>query len=104
MGSQVEALRASLAEMVEAMDRYDADATEPPPQRHVDMIGRARAALSGPRPSEPGRTEAPPHSKLHREIWGDGYSTADIHATHEDVNVAYAEEFGPSRADGGTPE
>jgi hypothetical protein len=60
MGSQVEALRASLAEMVEAMDRYDADATEPPPQRHVDMIGRARAALSGPRPSEPGRTEADP--------------------------------------------
>lgn len=43
-----EPTREALVELVAAMDRYEADATEPPPSAHVEMMKRARAALSGP--------------------------------------------------------
>jgi hypothetical protein len=37
----------ALEELVAAMDRYEADACEEPPQRHRDMMTRARRALAG---------------------------------------------------------
>jgi hypothetical protein len=40
-------LREALEELVAAMDRYEADACEEPPQRHRDMMTRARRALGG---------------------------------------------------------
>jgi hypothetical protein len=41
----VSPVRDSLVELVAAMERYEADATEPAPAAHIQMMHRARAAL-----------------------------------------------------------
>ena len=47
--AELERVRASLKELVDAMYRYegDIDSDFPPPQQHRDMMAKARAALGG---------------------------------------------------------
>jgi hypothetical protein len=42
-------------------------------------------------PQHDGAPREPELLKMHRDAWGDGYSEADIHATWEDIEKAYAE-------------